>query len=146
MTETLPASAREHVAGLLALLNGNLPAAPSPPARQLQVYSGGADPTAGVPYVVLYADPGWPDGTLGDRHRWLLLGFQVTAVGSSVQQAQWASDWARTVLLTMQPTVPGRIVHPLWQQEGPPPVTRDDDVSPPLYYQPALYQMRSVPA
>lgn len=132
--------------GLVALLESNRPPAPVSPGTRLQVYAGGAAIGAAPPYVVLYPDLGWPDGTLGDRHRWLLLGFQITAVGSTLRQAQWAAGWARGVLLTQQPTVAGRLIHPLWQEEGPPPAARDDDVNPPLYYQAALYQMRSVPA
>lgn len=148
---TAPALAREHVDGLFVLLRGNLPPAPAPPAVQVRVYdadalvdAAGKPPAA--PYAVLYPDPGWPEGTLGDRWRWLLLGFQVTGVGATRRQAQWVADWARGVLLTQQPVVPGRVVHPLWQQEGSPPIDRDDDVSPPLFYAPVLYQMRSVPA
>lgn len=130
---TAPADARPHVDGLLALLT----------AAGLTVYD--AEAPAGAPdkYAVLYSDPGTPAGALGDRHRMLLLGFQVTAVGRTRVQAAWVADKARVTLLTQVPAVAGRVVQPLWQVGQPPPIQRDDDVQPPLYYQPISYQMRS---
>lgn len=132
---TAPAPARPHSTALVALLTAAIPA-----------YLGEAPATRPARYVVLYPDPGTPEGTLGDRHRWLLLEFQVTAVGTTVEQCQWAADTARTTLLTQIPTVAGRVVHPLWQVGYPPPVRRDDDVQPPVYVQPVSYRLRSVPA
>lgn len=132
---TAPALARPHASALVTLL-----------AASIDAYLGESPAVHPARYVVLYPDPGTPDGTLGDRHRWLLLEFQVTAVGTTVEQCLWAADTARTVLLTSVPTVSGRLVHPLWQVGIPPPVRRDDDVQPPLYVQPVSYRLRSVPA
>jgi hypothetical protein len=130
---TVPADSRPHVDAVLALLAD----------AGLAVYDAEAPAAPPVKYAVVYADPGTPGGALGDRHRHLLIEFQVTAVGRSRVQAAWVADKARAALLTGTPTVAGRVVQPLWQVGSPPPVQRDDDVQPPVYYQPISYQMRS---
>lgn len=131
---TAPAPVRPHAtAVLMVLASGGLSAydGEGPAVR----------PPAG--YVVLYFDAGTPDGTLGDRHKDLLVEFQVTAIGVTPEQCRWAADKARTVLLTSIPVVAGRLVHPLWQVGSPPPMRRDDDVQPPLHVLPVSYQLRS---
>lgn len=135
---TAPAGARTHVDGLLALLRTQLGA-------NVGVDWGNRATGRQPPCLVLYPDPGTPEGSLGDRHRDLLLEFQLTAIGTTAEQAAWVGDAARAVLLTMQPTVTGRIVQPLWQVDGQP-VQRDNDVTPPLYFQVAVYQMRTEPS
>jgi hypothetical protein len=133
---TAPGSVDTHATAVLAaLVDGGLAA-----------YDGQAPPGATGPRVVVYFDAGADSGTLGDRHRWLLVEFQATAVGTTPKQARWASDKTRAVLLTAQLVVPGRSVSPLWQVGAPPPIQRDDDVTPPLFYQPVSYQFRSGPA
>lgn len=132
---TAPAEARTHVAAVLAVLVG----------AGLTTYLGESPSAAPEKYLVLYPDPGTPEGSLGDRHRDLLLEFQVTAVGRTAEQASWMADKARAALLGTVPTVAGRAVQPLWQVGFPPPVQRDDDVSPPTFYQPISYQLRSGP-
>ena len=131
---TDPASARVHVDALLALLNG----------AGLPTYDAQA-PAENRPerYAVLYSDPGTPSGTLGDRHRDLLIEFVLHGVGSTREQAQHAVDLARLVLLTTVPTVAGRVVQPLWQVGAPPPIQRDDDLTPAVFFQPITFQMRS---
>lgn len=135
---TAPALSRHHALGLQALLSPTIPA-----------YLGESPPVTTRParYVVLWVPPGLPEGTLGDRHRWLLTEFIATAVGGTYEQCLWAADTARTVLLGQVPTVAGRIVHPLWQvRVQPAPPRRDDDLQPPVYVQPVSYGLRSVPA
>lgn len=135
---TAPAAVRAHVDGLLTLLAAQ--------ATGVGVYRGEAPAGAALPYVVLYTDPGTPEGSLGDRHRDLLIEFQATAVGRTSEQAEWAADKVRGVLLTQQPTVTGRVVQPLWQAASGPRVQRDDDLTPPVFYLPVIYQMRTEPA
>lgn len=139
---TAPAPVRAHVDGLMALLAAQLGGL----GEAVAVYRAKAPAAAVPPYVVLYAGPGRHEGSLGDRFRDLFLEFQITAVGTTSEQAEWAADAARLVLLTMQPTVPGRQVQPLWQVDSSQPVARDDDVTPPLFYLPVIYQMRSDPS
>jgi hypothetical protein len=136
---TAPALVRPHAAAVVVMLTaGGCPAYDSE----------GPIPTArpGSGWVVLWADPGTPEGTLGDRHRDLLLEFQATAVGCTPEQCRWAVDKARTILLGTIPAIAGRAVEPLWQVGQPPPIQRDDDEQPPLFYQPVSYRLRSVPA
>lgn len=135
---TAPAPVLPHITGVRDLLDAQLPAAIS-----VGIASGiGLNP----PYVVLYSDPGTPEGTLGDRYRDLLVEFQVTCVGSGPEQALDVAGKVRAVLLTQQPAISGRTVQPLWQEPSGEPVRRDDDVSPPLFYLPLIFQMRTEPA
>jgi hypothetical protein len=87
-----------------------------------------------------------PEGSLGDRHRDLLIEFQVTCVGTGPEQAQWVADRVRLVLLTQVPTVAGRTVQPLWQVPTGERVRPDFDLDPPLYYLPVIFQMRTEPS
>jgi hypothetical protein len=135
---TAPAPVLAHVTAVRDLLDAQLPAA-------VTVEVGGAPAGAAPPYAVVYPDPGMPEGTLGDRHRDLLLEFQVTCVGTGPQQAQDVADRVRTVLLTLTPSVTGRMVQPLWQVVSGERVRRDDDVNPPLWYLPLIFQMRTGP-
>lgn len=132
---SVPASAGPHATALKAQLV----------AAGLSVGYGRAPASASAPYVVLYPDSGTPEGTLGDRFCDLLMDFQVTAVGRMPEEAMYQADKARIALLGSVPTVTGRTVQPLWQRDSQP-VLRDDDVTPPLFYATAQYQLRSEPA
>jgi hypothetical protein len=135
---TAPAPVLAHVTAVRDLLDAQLPAA-------VTVEVGSAPAGQVPPYAVIYPDPGMPEGTLGDRHRDLLLEFQVTCVGTGQAQAQDVADRVRAVLLTWTPAVAGRTVQPLWQVVSGERVRRDDDVNPPLYYLPLIFQMRTGP-
>lgn len=97
-------------------------------------------------YVVFYPGPG-----LAQRDRMtpssskLDAEFQVTAVGLSREQAQWAADAGRDAVLDVRPVVAGRACSPIRQTVARP-LARDDDVTPPLFYVVALYAFTSVPA
>lgn len=99
-----------------------------------------------VPYVVL-----WPstvpqiDGPVSDPFADTISEYQVTAVGETAAQALWASDKARTILLTSTLTVTARFVQ-LVAWTGGQPATRDDDVVPPLFYGVDLYEISTSPA
>jgi hypothetical protein len=69
---------------------------------------------------------------------------QVTCVGASVERALWVADKVRQAL-SGPLTVAGRKT---WQPEdqGGPPIQRDDDVTPPLWYVPVQYQIQSIPS
>lgn len=136
---TAPAGPGPHVLGLRDHLDQQLPA----PGR---VGIGGAPPGVKPWYVVLYPDPGRPEGTLGDRHRDLLIEVQVTVVGVGPEQVLDIAGHVRTALLTSLPAVAGRVVQPLWEVPTGERVRRDDDVTPPVFYQPLTFQMRTEPA
>lgn len=135
---TSPAAALPHLQGARDLLDGQLPA-----AVRISI---GVAPTGAPPYAVLYVREVTAEGWLGDRYRDLLVEFQVTCVGTGPEQAMDVADKSRTALLTQTPTVPGRVVQPLWQEPTGEPLLRDDDVTPPLYYLPLIFRMRSEPA
>lgn len=114
-------------------------------ATGLAVGIGVAPDNTAAPYVVLYADPGMLEGSVGNPNETLLVTFQISAVGVGGEQALQQADRARAALLAGPPTVPGRSVQPLWLLDSQP-VRRDDQVQPPLFVATAQYRMRSDPA
>jgi hypothetical protein len=136
---TTPAALLPHTLALQALLAAQLPAG-------FGVHVGSSPKSAAAPFVVLYPDPGTPEGTLGDRHRDLLIEVQATCVGTGPEQAQRVADLVRGVLLTQTPTVAGRTVQPLWQVPTGERVRPDFDLTPPLFYLPVIFQLRSEPS
>ncbi|BBC29997.1 hypothetical protein SGFS_012910 [Streptomyces graminofaciens] len=119
-------------------------------AGGLTVGLGGAPPTAPpngttTEYVALYVAPGRsvPE-SLADARLDFDTVFQVTCVGKTEERCLWVADKARRALHGTL-TVDGRRA---WRPEelGGPPVQRDDDVSPPLYFVPVQYRLMSTPA
>lgn len=113
-------------------------------AAGLAVGDGGAPasiPSTGA-YAALYFDPGQsvPE-SLADQRTDFAVSFQVTAVGPTAEKCRWAAQRAR-IALHAPLTVAGRTA---WRPEelGGPPMQRDDDVSPPLYYLPVQYRLQS---
>lgn len=112
----------------------------------LTVGDGVAPATAALPptgiYAVLYFDPGQslPE-SLADQRTDFDLSFQVTCVGPTAEKCRWAVQQTRAALHSPL-TVPGRTS---WRPEelGGPPIQRDDDVTPPLYYLPVQYRLQS---
>ncbi|GAA1164143.1 hypothetical protein F4556_002361 [Kitasatospora gansuensis] len=116
-------------------------------AAGLTVYVGGAPAAITLPktYVVLYPDDGVASAaSLADDRTRLDLLVQLTCVSTTWEGALGTADWARSALCGPL-TVPGR---QSWRPEelGGPPLQRDDDVTPPLYYLPVQYRLRSAPA
>ncbi|MFB7500025.1 hypothetical protein ACFC09_36000 [Streptomyces sp. NPDC056161] len=118
-------------------------------AAGLAVYVGGAPTTAGWSppdkYAVLYPDPGTAvRESLADDRDGLAALMQVTCVGATVERALWVAGRVRTAL-AVPLVVDGRAC---WRPEdlGGPPVQRDDDVTPPVWFVPVQYQLRSTPA
>jgi hypothetical protein len=115
-------------------------------ASGLTVYVGGvpADASWSPPdkFAVLYPDAGMAvRESLADRRTDFDSTFQVTCVGGSVERALWVADKVR-VALAVPLTVAGRTS---WRPEelGGPPVARDDDVTPPLWFLPVQYRLQS---
>jgi hypothetical protein len=118
-------------------------------AASLTVYVGGAPTSAGwVPpdlFAVLYPDPGMAvRQSLADDRTGLDSTMQVTCVGSDVERALWVAGRVRQALAEPL-TVEGRVCWPA-EDLGGPPVQRDDDVTPPVYFVPVQYRLCSVPA
>ncbi len=137
---TSPPTAEPHVRAVLEQLHAGVPA-------QLTVSLGKAPTDTAPPYVVLYPDAGDVSAArlCGDRDR-IVVHLMLHAIGTGPEQASWAADQARTVLLGQPPTVAGRRVYRLTQVLGSAPLTRDDDINPALYLQPAEYRLLSDPA
>lgn len=113
-------------------------------AVDLTVGLGGApDPEpASKMFAVLYFAPGRSvSESLADGRTDYDGLFQVTCVGPDEERCLWVADNVRAAL--HQPiTVEGRQA---WRPEelGGPPVQRDDDLSPPLFYLPVQYRLMS---
>lgn len=113
----------------------------------LVVGLGGAPPSAPpkgttTRYAVLYFDPGRSvSESLADLRTDFDGGFQVACVGPTEEQALWVADEVRAAL-SPRLVVEGRTP---WRAEelGGPPVQRDDDVTPPLYFLPVQYRLQS---
>lgn len=98
-------------------------------------------PATGI-YVVLYSDPGRSlRESLADARTDFQHGFQVTCVAPTAEKCRWAGQRVRMALHGPL-TVVGRTA---WRPEelGGPPIRRDDDVSPPLYFLPIQYTLQS---
>ena len=130
--------AEPHIRAMQALLDVNLP-----PSISVTVGVG----VGPLPRVVMYPDPGDVQAARLDGQReHLEMHVLLHAVGVGPEQATWASDRAREVLLGVPPVVPGRRVHRLTQTMAPPPIVRDDDVNPPLFLQVTEYRLVSDPS
>ncbi|MFD5675615.1 hypothetical protein [Streptomyces sp. NPDC127040] len=103
-----------------------------------------AIPSTGI-YAVLYCDPGQSlTESLADERTDFVLGFQVTVVGPTPEKVRWASQRVRAGLhgaLTVAGRRPWRP-----EEQGGPPIQRDEDVSPPLWYLPIQYELKSTAA
>lgn len=115
----------------------------------LTVYVGGVPTSAGwVPpdkFAVLYPEPGQAArASLADDRTGFTGMVQVTCVGGSVERALWVADRVRQALAGPL-SVAGRVA---WRPEdqGGPPVQRDDDVTPPLWFVPVQYLLQSIPS
>lgn len=114
----------------------------------LIVYEGGAPPgPTPLPktYTVLFPDPGRPEAaSLADDRTTLVVLVQVTCVATTSDGAVGTAD--RVAAALAAPLVVGG--RATWKPEhaGGPPVARDDDVTPPLYFQPVQFRLRSIPA
>ncbi|MEU3255860.1 hypothetical protein [Streptomyces sp. NPDC006997] len=118
-------------------------------AAGLTVYLGGVPTASGwtAPdkYAVLYPDPGRAvRDSLADERASLDTTMQITCVGGDVERALWVAGRVRRALAAPL-TVAGRICWPP-EDLGGPPVQRDDDVSPPVYFVPVQYRICSSPA
>lgn len=112
----------------------------------LAVGDGVAPPTHPGRYAVLHMLPGGEiDGTASDPEEWIDGRFQITAVGRNASEARWVADQAG-IALTGPVTVAGRSIQRVRPLEAWGGVTRDDDVSPPLFYATRVFGIYSFDA
>lgn len=115
----------------------------------LTVYLGGTPSAASWSppdkFAVLYPDPGMAvRESLADERSDFDSTMQITCVGSSAERALWVAGKVRQALAAGI-TVAGRSCWPP-EDLGGPPVARDDDVTPPVYFVPVQYRVCSTPA
>jgi hypothetical protein len=118
-------------------------------AAGLTVYVGGTPASAAWSppdkFCVLYPDPGMAvRESLADERTNFDSTMQITCVGGDPERTLWVAGRVRRAM--SQPlTVEGR---QCWPPEdlGGPPLARDDDVTPPLYFLPVQYRICSTPA
>jgi len=130
----MSASVRLHVDAIKALLS----------AANLTTTVGEAGDNPETPYVVLYPSPGQAIGEnlktpTGD----MLVDFQLTCVGESVEQALWLHDKAREAIDHVTPTIAGRTAWPIWSDEAPQPIRRDDQLNPPVFVAVSRWSLRT---
>ncbi|MFJ6616676.1 hypothetical protein ACIQOW_03705 [Kitasatospora sp. NPDC091335] len=116
-------------------------------ATGVTVYLGGAPAATVLPkaYVVLYPSPGIEAAaSLADDRTDLDLPLQATAVATTPDGAIGTAGRVRRAF-AVGLVVDGRVC---WRPEsvGGPPLQRDDDVTPPLWYLPVQYRFHSIPA
>jgi hypothetical protein len=115
----------------------------------LTVFVGGTPTDTGwtppTLYAVLYPEPGMAvRESLADERTDFEAVMQITCAGASPEQALWVADKVRTVLAAA-PVVEGRVCWPP-EDLGGPPLARDDDVTPPVFFLPVQYRICSTPA
>ncbi|MFJ8154811.1 hypothetical protein [Streptomyces sp. NPDC094468] len=118
-------------------------------AAELTVYLGGTPTTAGWSppdtFAVLYPDAGMAvRESLADQRTDFDSTMTITCVGGSAERALWVAGRVRRAL-TAPLVVEGRSCWPP-EDLGGPPVARDDDVTPPVFYVPVQYRICSTPA
>lgn len=130
---TIPES-EPHVAAVLAKLEAELPASMS--------VALGVGPAGDRPYAVLYADGRAERGRLSGDRSVLSMLLTVKVVGSGPEQALWALDRVREVMLGDPPTVAERVIHRL-TEESTQDLERDDGFQPPLYLLVSTFRLMS---
>lgn len=106
-----------------------------------------ADANVEAPCVVLYLRPGgMQSGDLNQTETDAWLPFQLTSVGHTAAQAMLVADRAHTRLTATPLTVSGRLIARLRRQTFGSSASRDDDVTPPLFYVPVEYRAWSISA
>lgn len=113
-------------------------------AVNLEVGKGSApDPLpADRMYVAVYTAPGESmSESLADRRTDFQTTVQVTCVGPDEERCLWLADKVRAALWGPL-AVADRVAYRA-EEMGGPPVQRDDDVTPPLFFLPIQYMIRS---
>lgn len=105
-------------------------------------------PAGPPPYVIVWPQTsGITSGPPADTHADEDMVIQVTAVGTTREQAQWAADVTKANLLAGELTIPGRTLAGPPQLDVAPGVSRDDDTAgPPLFYAPLMFRFATTPA
>lgn len=109
----------------------------------------GAGPGLGKfkPYCIVYPLTGGIfDGTLGCPDDDASLIWQVTCVGVTRAQCEWAADTVNDVLIGQPLTVADRFIARVWSDMAGGGARRDDEVQPPVFIATPRYRVESTPA
>lgn len=115
----------------------------------LQVGDAEAPTNDARPYLVLFPlSPGNIEGPLNDQAADHWLEYQVTAVGDTREQAEWAQTKSRDAFLGgTNPTPPSGYAYQRDPELIPgQAVTRDDALQPPLFYAVDIYRFQVSPS
>ena len=101
-------------------------------------------PQGNPPFIVVYPGQGGSrNGTIADPDADAVLYFRIICVGWDRAGAEWMADRVAEVMPTL--SVPGRRAHRI-TLESDSGVSRDDDVTPPLYAATPLWRLWTSPA
>lgn len=103
-------------------------------------------PASFYPYAILYVGTSLLDGNFVHPHEDGVHRAQVTSVGLTRDSVDWMRDRAREVLLGTDLEIDGHAV--VWAElsDGSQPVSRDDDVTPSVFYAPDVFRLYVTPA
>jgi hypothetical protein len=105
-----------------------------------------AEDGAVLPYAAVYPGAGAPTrGSLSGATSEVPWGFQVTAVGGDRSRCLWAVKKVDAVLLDQRLTVTDWSTSRIVREPGPD-MRLDEDVKPPRFWIPLLYQLTAAPA
>ena len=116
-------------------------------AAGLSASLGEAPAVLNPPHVIVWPGSGFETFTdLGRPIGDLLLSVQLTCIGATVQQAQWAADKARTAINRAIPDpINDYTFWPIYAEQASQPVRKDDQVTPPMYVATSRWILRSTP-
>jgi len=128
------AALRPHTEGVITALE----------AAELVVGLGIKPDAASKKWVVIHPFGQDEANSIAEPHGGLLYTVQVMSFGLGPEQAEWVADRARATLLAGI-SVTGRTVLGV-EHEPSPPLSRDDDVQPPVFYLSETFRFRTTPA
>ena len=113
----------------------------------LEVGDAVAPATSDRPYLVLYRIGDFDtSGPLRGASEDAIPQYQITAVGDTREQAEWAQTKARTAMTGTDPTSPAGYKMYRPRLTPGPGTSRDNSYDPPLFYAVDTYQFVTTPA
>lgn len=98
-----------------------------------------------APYVVVYSLDGDLDGAIDYGAEDGVVRYQLSSIGATAEQAEWAADTARIALLGTTPSVTGRRIGLItFDDIGG--TVRDDKQQPPLWQVAERFTVMTTPA
>lgn len=99
-----------------------------------------------APFVVVYRLAGGSlDGPIDDTQADAVIPYQVTCVGRDAAEAEYVADQVRARMLEQPLTVTDRTVLNVELSAAATPITRDDDIDPPVFYTSDRFDIDTTP-